>query len=173
MQETWVLSLGQADPWRRKWQPTPAFLPRESHGQRSLVGYSLCGGCWEGHKATWLRMHTHFKGYLMKKKFLAASSLMRRLKTSNINSVTLSKSFAFSSLSVKQGRCLSSSLKRLLLRMGGLSEIMYVKFLAGPNLAKNSSINTAGGGGALVVISFPINTSGRHRMRSKCSRNRS
>ena len=25
-------------PWRRKWQPTPVFLPGESHGQRSLVG---------------------------------------------------------------------------------------------------------------------------------------
>ena len=24
--------------WRRKWQPTPVFLPRESHGQRSLEG---------------------------------------------------------------------------------------------------------------------------------------
>ena len=24
--------------WRRKWQPTPVFLPRKSHGQRSLVG---------------------------------------------------------------------------------------------------------------------------------------
>ena len=29
-------------PWRRKWQPTPVFLPGESHGQRSLAGYSLC-----------------------------------------------------------------------------------------------------------------------------------
>ena len=27
-------------PWRRAWQPTPAFLPGESHGQKSLVGYS-------------------------------------------------------------------------------------------------------------------------------------
>ena len=27
-------------PWRRKWQFTPVFLPGESHGQRSLVGYS-------------------------------------------------------------------------------------------------------------------------------------
>ena len=27
-------------PWSRKWQPTPVFLPGESHGQRSLVGYS-------------------------------------------------------------------------------------------------------------------------------------
>ena len=29
--------------WRRKWQPTPVFLPGESHGQRSLAGYSLRG----------------------------------------------------------------------------------------------------------------------------------
>ena len=28
-------------PWRRKWQHTPLFLPRKSHGQRSLVGYTL------------------------------------------------------------------------------------------------------------------------------------
>ena len=26
--------------WRRKWQPTPVFLPGKSHGQRSLGGYS-------------------------------------------------------------------------------------------------------------------------------------
>ena len=32
--------------WRRKWQPTPVFLPGESHGQKSLAGYSP----W-GHKA--------------------------------------------------------------------------------------------------------------------------
>ena len=25
--------------WRRKWQPTPVFLPEKSHGQRSLAGY--------------------------------------------------------------------------------------------------------------------------------------
>ena len=29
--------------WNRRWQPTPAFLPGESHGQRSLVGYSPWG----------------------------------------------------------------------------------------------------------------------------------
>ena len=38
MQETQVRSLGREDPWRRKWQPTPIFLPREFHGQRSLAG---------------------------------------------------------------------------------------------------------------------------------------
>ena len=29
--------------WRRKWQPTPVFLPGEFHGQRSLVGHSPWG----------------------------------------------------------------------------------------------------------------------------------
>ena len=36
MLETWVRKI----PWRSEWQPTPVFLPGESHGQRSLVGYS-------------------------------------------------------------------------------------------------------------------------------------
>ena len=30
-------------PWRRKWQPTPVFLPGKSRGQRSLVGYNRWG----------------------------------------------------------------------------------------------------------------------------------
>ena len=34
------LSLFTFMHWRRKWQPTPVFLPEESHGRRSLVGYS-------------------------------------------------------------------------------------------------------------------------------------
>ena len=48
-QETRVRSLGQEDPWvgkipwRSKWQPTPVFLPGESHRGRSLVGYSPWG----------------------------------------------------------------------------------------------------------------------------------
>ena len=43
VQEAWVQSLGQEDPWRREWEPTPVFLPGESHGQRSLAGYSPWG----------------------------------------------------------------------------------------------------------------------------------
>ena len=35
-----VGSLGWKIPWRRAWQPTPVFLPGESHGLRSLEGYS-------------------------------------------------------------------------------------------------------------------------------------
>ena len=30
-------------PQRRKWQPTPVFLPREACGQSSLAGYSPWG----------------------------------------------------------------------------------------------------------------------------------
>ena len=30
-------------PWRTAWQPSPVFLPGESHGQRSLAGYSPWG----------------------------------------------------------------------------------------------------------------------------------
>ena len=37
--DPWVRKI----PWRRKWQPIPIFLPGESHGQKSLVGYSPWG----------------------------------------------------------------------------------------------------------------------------------
>ena len=44
-QETWVQSLGWEDsppsPRRRKWQPTPVFLPGKSYGQRNLAGHDL------------------------------------------------------------------------------------------------------------------------------------
>ena len=56
MQETrfdfWVRKI----PWRRESLPTPIFLPRELHGQRRLVGYSL-----RGHKEldTTERLSTH------------------------------------------------------------------------------------------------------------------
>ena len=40
MQAMQIRSLGWKIPWRRAWQLTPLLLPGESHGQRSLVGYS-------------------------------------------------------------------------------------------------------------------------------------
>ena len=45
VRHNWVtsLSLSTLMHWRRKWQPTPVFLPGESHGQRSLVGCSPWG----------------------------------------------------------------------------------------------------------------------------------
>ena len=53
-QETQVWSLCGKDP-SRKWQPTPVFLPRKFHAQRSLAGYSPWG-CRVGHH--WARTHT-------------------------------------------------------------------------------------------------------------------
>ena len=43
MQEMQVRPQGGKIPWRRKWQCTLVFLPGESHGQRSLAGYSPWG----------------------------------------------------------------------------------------------------------------------------------
>ena len=37
--DPWV----EKSPWRRKWQPTPVFLPGKPHGQRNLAGYSPWG----------------------------------------------------------------------------------------------------------------------------------
>ena len=42
-QETQVQPLLWKIPWRREWQPIPVFLPGESHGQRSLEGFSPYG----------------------------------------------------------------------------------------------------------------------------------
>ena len=52
---SWVRKI----PRRRKWQPTPVFLPGESHGQRSLVGYSPRGRK-ESDMTEQLHFHFHF-----------------------------------------------------------------------------------------------------------------
>ena len=54
MQETWFNSWVRKLPWRRKWQPTPVFLPGESHGRRGLVGY----GSWN--RSSWTRLSALF-----------------------------------------------------------------------------------------------------------------
>ena len=52
--DPWVRKI----PWRRAQQPTPVFLPGESHGQRSLAGYSSYGRKGSDMPAaTW---HAHF-----------------------------------------------------------------------------------------------------------------
>ena len=50
------LSLFTFMHWRRKWQPTPVFLPGESQGQRSLVGCRLWGR-WGSDTTEWLHFH--------------------------------------------------------------------------------------------------------------------
>ena len=56
MCETQVQSMGQEDPLEETWQPTPVFLPGESHGQRGRAGYSP----WnreKSDKTVWLSLH--------------------------------------------------------------------------------------------------------------------
>ena len=44
-------------PWRWKWQPTPVFLPGESHGQRRLADYSP-KGCKESDTTSTISLNT-------------------------------------------------------------------------------------------------------------------
>ena len=46
--------------WRRKWQPSPVFLPGEFHGWRSLVGYGPWG-CKESDMTERLTLSLHFQ----------------------------------------------------------------------------------------------------------------
>ena len=55
MQETQFDSWVGKIPWQRAWQPTPVFLPGESHGQRSLAGYSP----WGHKELDMTEQHTH------------------------------------------------------------------------------------------------------------------
>ena len=75
--DPWVRKI----PWRSIWQPIPAFLPRESHGQRSLASY----GPWVAKRQTLLKQpstHTHEKATVEGK------------DTCQIFTVTLSRFFA-------------------------------------------------------------------------------
>ena len=40
-QEMQVQSLGREDPWRRKWQPVPVFLPGKPHGAWWAIVYRV------------------------------------------------------------------------------------------------------------------------------------
>ena len=46
-------------PWRREWQSTPVFLPRELRGQRSLAGYSPWHRI-EWYTTEWLTLLVHW-----------------------------------------------------------------------------------------------------------------
>ena len=69
-------------PWRRKWQPIPVFLPGESHGLRSLVGYSPRGRK-ESDRTE--RLHFHFHLLLGRK---VNTNLDSILKSRDITSPT-------------------------------------------------------------------------------------
>ena len=73
----WVQKI----PWRRKWKPTPVFLPGKSHGQRRLAGYSP-GGCQQsdttelactsqGSNVVFVLVHTQLSQHDIKKAILS------------------------------------------------------------------------------------------------------
>ena len=68
--------------WRRKWQPTPVFLPGKSHGQRSLASYTPWGRKRVGHNLAtqqhidqWDHLMTSME-YQFSKKELIMHSIM-------------------------------------------------------------------------------------------------
>ena len=76
-------------PWRRKWQPTPVFLPGESHGQRSLMGYSP----W-GHKSwTCLRDWAGMHAFITKVWWDASSRILLLFPIPSLSPDTIAKEF--------------------------------------------------------------------------------
>ena len=60
-------------PWRRKREPTPVFLPGESHGQTSLASYSPRGHKRVRYNGTRTHTHAHLCVMTAKKKITAIS----------------------------------------------------------------------------------------------------
>ena len=91
------LSLSTLMHWRRKWQPTPVFLPGESQGRRSLVGCSPWGRTEsDTTKATW-QQHLTCKCYF----FGNFSSILNSLYI-NISNIFLQWWWLFQLLSYVQ-----------------------------------------------------------------------
>ena len=72
-------------PWRRKWQPTPVFLPGEFHGQRSLAGYSP-----PGHKESDATEQLHFLSSVNHKCTYIPSLLLLTTPTCFLNLIDFS-----------------------------------------------------------------------------------
>ena len=78
IQETWVWSLSWEDPLENETATTPVFLPGESHGHRSLEGYSP----W-GHKVLDKTEYTRAEwGGVYSKKYLRILKVANTLSTS-------------------------------------------------------------------------------------------
>ena len=68
-------------PWRRARQPTPVFFPRESHGQRSLVGCSPPGRK-ESDMPEWRTLHcSHFSSFWLSLEFLPLPQTLVHLRS--------------------------------------------------------------------------------------------
>ena len=81
--DPWVTKI----PWRRKWQPTPIFLPGKSPEQRSLVGYSPWS-CKESDRTE--RQSTHTAKYLIyTEKYNKISCLHHRIQENHAGTCVL------------------------------------------------------------------------------------
>ena len=81
--DPWVRKI----PWRKKWHPTPIFLPGVSQGKRSLVGYSLWSHKRVGHDWNDLAQ-THAPRFEWAVGFLLISGFPWRDLTSNTSAKT-------------------------------------------------------------------------------------
>ena len=76
--------------WRKKWQPTPVFLPGKCHGQRSLEGYSP-----RGHKEStqlsnetttnWIFDQIHPRFPLLSEKFIINKNSHKSVKKTQLS----------------------------------------------------------------------------------------
>ena len=73
MEEIWVQSLDLEDPPEKEWLPTPVFLPREFHGQRSLADYSP----WGRKESDMTEQLTYFTLSVTKEKYVLILKTMR------------------------------------------------------------------------------------------------
>ena len=78
------LSLYTFMHWRRKWQPTPVFLPGESQGRGSLMGCHLWGHTESDMTETAAATHSHLLWTLQRRAFAPPHS-SDRLKTLPLN----------------------------------------------------------------------------------------
>ena len=89
------LMSGLGSSLRRKWQPTPVFLPGKFHGQRSLVGYSPWGSQRVGD--AWANTHTYTSSWIERCNILKMVIIPKLIYTFNLTVwKSLLPSFQFS-----------------------------------------------------------------------------
>ena len=74
---------------RRKWQPTPVFLPGKSHGQRSQMGYS----CKESDTTEWPHFHCHVQDSLCSSRQNSMGTLLLKGRFSTHTSANITFTF--------------------------------------------------------------------------------
>ena len=102
--------------WKRAWQPTPLFLPREFHGQRSLVGYSPWGhNKWDTTK--WLTLSPVFTTFTVYISIMSVTGISYTnicSKTPKTQKHNWMLTIFFKSKQKKQKACTMSRAKRKL-----------------------------------------------------------